>query len=139
MYVQAAVDGYKTAIILNDRGKVAEGPGACFMIVKNGTVITPPVTADILESITRSTIGELCRDELGVPFLERDVDRTEVYLAEEAFFCGSAWEITPVASVDRYPVGDGGIGPITGRLRMLYQNVVRGQMPKYRHWLTPVY
>jgi branched-chain amino acid aminotransferase len=139
VYVQAAVDGYRTAIILNDRGKVAEGPGACFMIVKNGTVITPPVTADILESITRITIAQFCREDLGIPFVERELDRTEVYLADEAFFCGSAWEITPVASVDRYPVGDGRIGPITERLRVLYQDAVRGTIAKYRPWLTPVY
>jgi len=139
VYVQAGIDGYRNAILLNDRGKVSEGPGACFMIVKNGTVITPPVTADILESITRSTIAQFCREELGVPFLEREVDRTEVYLADEALFCGSAWEICPVASVDRYPIGDGRVGPITERLRTLYQAVVRGQVAKYKHWLTPVY
>lgn len=139
VYVESGLDGYRNALLLNDRGKVSEGPGACFMIVKNGTVITPPVTADILESITRSTIAQFCRDELQVPFVERELDRTEVYLADEAFFCGSAWEIAPVASMDRYPIGDGRIGPITARLRTLYEDAVRGRLPKYAHWLAPVY
>jgi branched-chain amino acid aminotransferase len=139
VYVQAALDGYRNALILNDRDKVAEGPGSCFMLVKGGRVITPPVTAGILESITRDTIARFCRDDLGVPFEERELDRTEVYLADEAFFCGSAWEICPVASVDRYPIGDGAVGPITARLRALYHEVVRGRVPRYRHWLTPVY
>jgi branched-chain amino acid aminotransferase len=137
--VQAAVDGYRSAIILNDRDKVAEGPGACFMMVRDGAVITPPVTAGILESITRTTVGELCRAELGVEFVEREIDRTELYIADESFFCGSAWEICPITSVDRYPVGDGAIGPLTRRLRSLYQDVVRGKLPTYKHWLTPVY
>lgn len=139
VYVQAGIDGYRNAIILNDRDKVAEGPGACFMLVKGGRVITPPATAGILESITRETVAEFCRAELGLEFVEREVDRTEVYLADEAFFCGSAWEIRPVASVDRYPIGDGQVGPVTQRLRRLYQEVVRGRVEKYRHWLTPVY
>lgn len=137
--VQAVVDGYKSAILLNDRDKVAEGPGACFLLVREGRVITPPVTAGILESITRATIAEFCRSDLGLEFVEREVDRTELYIADEAFFCGSAWEITPITSVDRYPVGGGSIGPITERLRRLYQDVVRGQVPKYKAWLTPVY
>ncbi len=133
------MDGYRSALILNDRDKVAEGPGACFMMVRDGAVITPPVTAGILESITRTTVGQLCRTELGVDFIEREIDRTEVYIADEAFFCGSAWEICPITSVDRYPVGEGAIGPVTRRLRSLYQDVVRGKLPKYKHWLTPVY
>jgi len=139
VYAEAAGDGYRNALLLNDRGKLSEGPGACFMLVKQGTVITPPVTADILESITRSSLAQLCREELGVPFVEREVDRTEVYLADEVFLCGSAWEICPVASLDRYPIGDGRVGPLTRRLRELYQEVVRGRVAKYRHWLTPVY
>jgi branched-chain amino acid aminotransferase len=137
--VQAAVDGYRSAILLNDRDKVAEGPGACLLLVREGRVIAPPVTAGILESITRATIAEFCRGDLGLEFVEREVDRTELYLADEVFFCGSAWEITPITSVDRYPVGDGGIGPLTERLRRLYEDVVRGEVPKYKAWLTPVY
>ena len=137
--VQARVDGYDNAIILNDRDKVSEGPGACLMLVRDGRLITPPVTAGILESITRATLIELCAAELKHDILEREVDRTELYVADEAFLCGSGEEILPITSVDRFPVGDGTIGPLTRRIRALYQEVVRGAMPKYKHWLTPVY
>lgn len=136
---QAQVDGYDGAVILNDQGKVAEGPGACLMMVRNGRPITPPVTAGILESITRTTLAELFAAELKLPLVEREVDRTELYIAEEAFFCGSAYEVTPITSVDRFPVGEGNIGPVTQQMRQLYRDVVRGRVPKYKHWLAPVY
>jgi branched-chain amino acid aminotransferase len=137
--VQAAEDGYDGAILLNDRGKVSEGPGACLMLVRDGVPIMPPISADLLESITRSTLVELCAKEMGLAVVERDVDRTELYLADEVFFCGSAWEVTPITSVDRFPVGDGTIGPVTQRLRQLYHDAVRGRLPQYRRWLTSVY
>jgi branched-chain amino acid aminotransferase len=137
--VQAQVDGYDNAIILNDRDKVAEGPGACLMIVRDGRPVTPPITAGILESITRSTLAELFAAELRLPPLEREIDRTELYLADEAFFCGSAYEVLPITSVDRYPLGDGTIGSVTRQIRKLYHDAVRGSVPKYKHWLTPVY
>lgn len=137
--VQALEDGYDGTILLNDRGKVSEGPGACLVIVRDGVPIMPPISADLLESITRSTLMELCAVEMGLRVVERDVDRTELYLAEEVFFCGSAWEVTPITSVDRFPVGDGAIGPVTRRLRQLYRDAVRGRLPQYRRWLTPVY
>jgi branched-chain amino acid aminotransferase len=137
--VQAAVDGYDGAIILNDRDKVAEGPGACVLIVRDGRPILPPITAGVLESITRNTLIDLFRAEMKLEALEREVDRTELYLADEVLFCGSAWEITPITSVDRYPVGDGTIGPLTRKVRQIYQDIIRGRFPKYKHWLTPVY
>jgi len=137
--VQAQVDGYDNAIILNDRDKVSEGPGACLMMVRDGRPITPPVTAGILESITRASLAELFAAELRLPLLEREIDRTEMYLAEEAFFCGSAYEVLPITSVDRYPLGEEKIGPVTRQIRTLYHDVVRGSVPKYKHWLTPVY
>ena len=137
--VQASVDGYDGAIILNAQDKVAEGPGACLMIVRDGRPIMPPVTAGVLESITRATLVELLRAEMHLDMVEREIDRTELYVADEAFFCGSAWEITPITSVDRYPVGDGSIGPVTRRLRQIYQDAIRGRMAKYKHWVTPVY
>jgi branched-chain amino acid aminotransferase len=137
--VQARVDGYDNAIILNERDKVAEGPGACLMIVRDGRPITPPVTAGILESITRTTLAELFAKELHLELLEREIDRTELYLADEAFFCGSAYEILPITSVDRFPLRDGTIGFVTRQIRKLYHDVVRGSVPKYKHWLTPVY
>jgi branched-chain amino acid aminotransferase len=137
--VQAVEDGYDSAILLSEQGKVAEGPGACVFLVRDGTALTTPVTGGILESITRATLIELLRGELSVPVVERQVDRTELYIADEVFFCGSAFEVWPVFSVDRYQVGDGKIGPLTARLQTEYDNAIRGKNPKYAHWLLPVY
>ena len=138
-HVEARLNGFGTPIMLNDRGKVSESPGSCFMMVRDGTVITPPVTADILESITRTTLIDLFREEIGVPVLEREIDRSEVYIADEAFFCGSGAEVQPIVSVDHYPVGDGAVGRLTKRVQDLYFAIAAGKVPKYRHWLTPVY
>jgi branched-chain amino acid aminotransferase len=138
-HVEARLNGFSSPLMLNDRGKVAEGPSSCFMIIRDGKVITPPVTADILESITRQTIIDLCRDDLGLTVIQRDIDRTEVYVADEAFFCGSGAEVTPMLSLDHYALGEGGIGPITKRIQQLYFGVTGGRIEKYRHWLTPVY
>lgn len=137
--VQAAVHGYDGSILLGDRGKVAEGPVACLFLVRDGVAITPTVTSGILESITRSTVIDLLEQELSVPVLEREVDRTELYLPEEAFFCGTAMEITPVLSVDRYPVGAGEVGDITRRLDTLFESIVRGDDPRHKESLLPVY
>ncbi|HEV7268966.1 MAG TPA: branched-chain amino acid transaminase [Falsiroseomonas sp.] len=138
-YIDARLNGFQIPILLNAAGKVAEGPGACFMMVRNGKLITPPVTADILESITRETLMDLVRAELGLEVVEREIDRTELYICDEAFFCGSGHEVTPINSVDHYPVGEGKPGPITQRIQKLYFDVVCGVVPKYRHWLTPVW
>jgi branched-chain amino acid aminotransferase len=137
--VEAKLNGFGTPLMLNERGKVAESPGSCFFMVRDGVPITPPVTADILESITRSTLIQLFADELGTPVHEREIDRSEVYVADEAFFCGSGHEIEPIISVDHYPLGDGAVGPLTRRIQSLYFEVVQGRAPRYRHWLTPVY
>ncbi|MDP6564650.1 MAG: branched-chain-amino-acid transaminase [Alphaproteobacteria bacterium] len=126
------------AIILNRDGSVSEGPGGCIFIVRDGRLITPPVTAGILESITRGTLL-LLADDLGLEASERDVGRTELYLAEEAFYCGTGQEITPILSVDQKPLGDGQPGPITRRLQAAYDGVVRGRDDRYRHWLTQTY
>jgi branched-chain amino acid aminotransferase len=138
--LEAKANGYDGALLLNTRGKLAEAPGACCFLVRHGVPITPPVTADILESVTRTTLLELFRTELGQPPVERDVDRTELYVADEAFLCGSGWEITPVVSVDRMALGDGvQPGPLTRAIQTCYFAVVRGEKPAYRDWLTPVY
>src|SRR5437899_3156006 len=106
--LQAKADGYDAPILLNAQGHVAEGTGATFFMVRKGRLVTPPVTADILESITRATlIEEICPNVLGLPVVEREIDRTELYVADEAFFCGSGYEITPIVSIDRFPLGDG--------------------------------
>jgi branched-chain amino acid aminotransferase len=138
--LEAKANGYDGALLLNGRGKLAEAPGACCFLLRGGVPITPPVTADILESVTRATLIELFRTELGQPALEREVDRTELYLADEVFLCGSGWEITPVVSIDRLPLGDGvQPGPVTRAIQACYFAVVRGEKPAYRRWLTPVY
>ncbi|MCC7274577.1 MAG: branched-chain amino acid transaminase [Alphaproteobacteria bacterium] len=137
--VEAKMNGFGPPIMLNDRGEVAESPGACFMMVRDGRVITPPVTADILESITRQTLIDLYRDELGVEVIERDIDRTELYVADETFFCGSGAEVQPITAVDHYAVGDGKVGPLTKKMQDLYFEIAKGKVAKYRHWLTPVY
>ena len=137
--VEARINGYGTPIMLNDRGKVAESPGSCIMLVRDGVVITPPVTADILEGITRSTLIELFAKELGLKVQERDIDRTETYLADEAFFCGSGQEVTPILSIDHYPLGSGQVGTVTKKIQALYFDIAKGKVTKYRHWLLPVY
>jgi branched-chain amino acid aminotransferase len=138
--MEARTNGYVgQPILLNERGKVSEGPGACFCMIRDGVLITPPVTANILESITRATVLELARDALQLKVEEREIDRTELYVADEGFFCGSGWEITPVRSVDRYSVGAGKPGPVTKRLQDVYFSVVEGRVPQYRRWLMPVY
>jgi len=137
--MDARIDGYDVAILLNQQGKVAEGPSACLMMVRNGKVITPPVTAGILESITRFTLIELFQKEMGVEVVEREIDRTELYVADEVFFCGTAAEVQPIVTVDRYPVGNGQPGPVAKGMQEIYFSIARGQNPKYAQWLTPVY
>src|SRR4029434_9976131 len=113
--LQAKADGYDAPIFLNQRGKVAEGTGATFFMVRKGKLVTPPISSDILESITRTTLIESLGPSLGMDVVEREIARTELYVADEAFFCGSGYEITPIVSIDRFPVGDGEVGPITQR------------------------
>jgi len=135
---EARVNGYDAGIILNNAGKVAEGAAACIYIIRDGVAITPPVTAGILESITREVVRELLEKDLHVPVVERDIDRTELYIANEAFFCGTMAEITPIVSVDRYNLADGQVGPITAEIEKRYHDIVRGLDERYRQWLTEV-
>lgn len=136
---EALRNGYDTCIFLNEVGKVAEGPGSCFFMVMGDTLITPRLTDSVLESITRDTIIQLAQKELGLKFYERTIDRTEVYMADEAFLCGSAMEITPIYSVDRYQIGDGQEGKVTHELHMKYLETVQGKLADYLNWLTPIY
>lgn len=133
---EARANGYDDALLLNDRGKVAEGTGACVMMVKKGRVITPPVTHSVLESVTRFTLLQLFEEQLNVKTEEREIDRTEVYMADEVFLCGTGAEVTPVTMIDRYSIGDGKIGPITTRIMDLYHDVVRGLDAPYEQWRT---
>jgi branched-chain amino acid aminotransferase len=129
--------GFDDAILLNERAKVSEGSGCNLFLVRNGVLITPPITANILEGITRRTMLQLALDA-GIPVDEREVDRTELYLADELFFCGTGVQVTWIGQVDRRPVGNGRPGPITTQLQTRFFDIVRGKAPEYAHWLTPV-
>lgn len=136
--LEAKVNGYDDALLLTPSGKLAEAPGACVFLVRRGVVTTPSVTSGILESVTRDAVIHLCREVLGVEVIERDVDRTELYVADEVFFCGTAAEITPIWSVDRIPLRSGGTGSLTHRLDRLYHDIVRATDPRYPEWRTTV-
>ena len=137
--LEADAKGFDWAVILTSQGKVSEAPGACLFMVRKGLVTTPPITSGILESITRSTLIDLFSKELGMPVYERDIDRTELYVAEEVFLCGSGAEVTPVVSLDRIDIGDGKVGPVTQKIQRLYFDVVRGIHKGYSEWRTPIY
>jgi branched-chain amino acid aminotransferase len=137
--LEARVDGYDNAVLLNHRGTVAEAPDACVAIVRDGRLITPPVVAGLLESVTRSTVIQLAAETLGVPVEEREVDRSELYVADEAFLCGTGAEITPVVSFDRIEVGAGRPGPLTLQLQEAYYRVARGMVEDHSDWRTAVY
>jgi branched-chain amino acid aminotransferase len=135
--MEAAADGYDTSLLLNQQGKIAEAPGACVMLVRDGKLITPDLTSSVLESITRDALLVMARD-LGIPVEERAVDRTEFYVGDEAFLCGTAAEITPVVELDHYPIGDGKIGPITRKLQTAFEATLRNMDGSYPEWRTPV-
>lgn len=136
--LQAQLDGYDATLMLTREGKVAEAPVATLFMVRRGKLVTPAVTESILESITRDTLIELAERELDMPVEQRAIDRTELYSADELLLCGSGWEVVPISSVDRLPVGAGKPGPVTARIRETYLDVVRGGRDRYAHWLTPV-
>lgn len=136
--MESHTSGYDIPVILNDQGKVAEGPGACIALIRDGKFVTPDTTQGILESITRDALIELARNELGLVVEERAVDRTELYIADEVFMCGTAAEISPIVSVDRYEVGNGQIGPVTQQLEGLLDDCFRGKSGIRPDWRTPV-
>lgn len=135
---EAIRNGYDTCIFLNEAGKVSEGPGSCFFIVKNNEIITPKLTDSVLESITRDTIIKIALHE-GYKVTERTLDRTELYTCDEAFLCGSAMEITPVLSIDKYQINNGELSVVTKQLHVKYLKIVRGLDHVYSNWLTPIY
>lgn len=135
---EALRNGYDTCIFLNESGKVAEGPGSCFFMVKNGMVITPTLTESVLESITRDTVIKLALAR-GYEVTERAIERTELYICDEAFLCGSAMEITPILSIDRYMIGNGKIGEITETLHKEYLDVASGRLVEFKDWIFPIY
>lgn len=135
---EALRNGYDTCLFLNEAGKVSEGPGSCFFMVRNGELITPQLTDSVLESITRDTVIKIAESK-GYKVVERTIDRTELYTCDEAFLCGSAMEMTPVLSVDKYVIGDGETGKITKELHIAYLDVVRGKVEEFKDWVTPIY
>ena len=136
---EAALNGFDEAIVLTQDGHVSEGSAENLFIVRNGKLVTSPVSEDILEGITRATIMELASAEMGLEVVERNIDRTELYVAEEAFFCGTGVQVAAIVEVDHRKLGTGKIGPVVSNLRNLYFDVVRGKVKKYRDWCTPVY
>lgn len=136
--LQAKSDGYDGALMLTPQGKVSEAPIACFFMVRDGQLITPSASSNILESITRDTLLTLYREMTGEAVQQREVDRSELYFAQEAFLCGTGQEILPVTSIDRLQVGDGLPGPITRHLQQRYFEVVRGLVPDHANWRTPI-
>ena len=136
--IQARADGYDEAILLTREGKVAESAGACLMAIRDGVVITPTITGSILESVTRSTLIELCETELNLEVQQREIDRTELYLCEEVFLCGSGYEVTPIVNIDGFSIGDGKVGAKSRALFETYDAATRGRLSQYTHWLTAV-
>lgn len=134
--MEAKVNGHDWPILLNDRHQVAEGPGACVVLVRDGRVVTPSLESGVLDSITRATALELLAEQ-GHPVEQRGVDRSELYLADEICFVGTGWEVLPVTSIDGLTVGDGDIGPVTAALEKTYASVVRAESNLHAEWLTP--
>ena len=135
----ARLSGFDEAILLNENGHVAEGATCNIFMVRKGKLITPPVTENVLEGITRDCIMRLAACELNLETLERPIDRSELYIADELFFTGTAVALTPIVRVDHRPVGEGVIGPITRRLQQLYADATCGRLKVNHNWLTPVY
>lgn len=139
MKTEAMLNGYDEALVINERGHVCEGSAENIFILRGGKLITPPVYEDILEGITRNTVIELACQELGLETIERPISRTEFYVADAAFFCGTGVQVVNIAKVDHRVVGDGKLGPVVKALRDLYFDVVRGKVARYKQWCTPVY
>jgi branched-chain amino acid aminotransferase len=136
---EAMENGFDEAIMLTHEGHVCEGSAENIFLIRDGKVLTPPTSDNILEGLTRLAVMELLRAELDMEVVERSIDRSELYVADEILLCGTGAQISPVIEVDRRPIGDGQVGPVVSQLQKLYFDIVRGRSPKYRNWLTPVY
>jgi branched-chain amino acid aminotransferase len=136
---EAVEAGFDEAIVLTVDGHVSEGSAENLFMFKDGTFVTPPVTDDILEGVTRTLLMRLIKDELGMPVVERTIDRTELYTCDELLLCGTGAQISPVVEVDRRSVGDGKVGEFTQELQTIYFGAVRGEAPKFKDWTIPVY
>ena len=134
---EAELNGYDEAVVLTADGHVNEASAANLFVVRDGVALTPPVSDDLLEGVTRKALMEMLRNE-GIPVVERSIDRSELYVADEALLCGTGVQVSPVIEVDHRPVGSGEIGPISRLVRDRYFDAVRGRLPEYSHWLTPI-
>jgi branched-chain amino acid aminotransferase len=135
---EAGLNGFDEAIVLTEAGKVSEGSAENLFMVRGGKLVTPGVNDDILEGITRAGIIEIAA-ELGIPVVERQIDRSELYISDEIFLVGTGAQVSPVIEVDHRSVGTGKIGELTKRIQSRYFDAVRGKVPAYKHWLTPIY
>jgi branched-chain amino acid aminotransferase len=136
---EAQMNGFDDALVLDQAGHVVESSVANVFMVRNGALITPPIYDNILEGITRRTIIQLAADELELPVMERSIDRSEIYLADEVFLCGTGMQVVGVGFIDRRMIANGEMGPVTRRLHDHYFRIVRGNDPAYMEWVTPVY
>ncbi|MCX7739279.1 MAG: branched-chain amino acid transaminase [Hydrogenothermaceae bacterium] len=134
---EALLNGADEAIVLNQHGYVAEGSAENIFIVRNGKLTTPPVNDDILEGITRSAIMQIAKDN-SIPVVERSISRTELYVADEVFFCGTGAQISPVIEIDNKKIGNGDVGPITSKIKDIYFDAVRGKVKRYRDWVISI-
>ncbi len=134
---EAELNGFDEAIVLTANGHVNEASAANVFVVRDGVALTPPVSDDLLEGVTRKALMELMANE-GIPVETRSIDRSELYIADEMFLCGTGVQISPVVEVDHRPVGSGQVGPISRLVRDRYFDAVRGRLPQYEHWLTPI-
>ena len=130
--------GFDEALVLDHNGHVSEGSAMNIFMLRDGVLVTPPVTDNILEGITRRSVIELARNELGLGVVERSIDRTEVFIAEELFMTGTAAQIVAVTKIDHRPIGSGEMGPVTTKLRTMYEDILRGKNKKYEHWNVAV-
>jgi branched-chain amino acid aminotransferase len=136
---EAELSGFEEAIVLTEDGHVSEGSAMNIFIVRDGVAITPPIVDNILEGITRQTLMQVMREDMGVEVVERAIDHSELYVCDEAFFCGTGMQVALITRISHRPVGDGSVGPIAQEVRKRYFDIVRGANPKYLDWLTPVY
>ena len=135
--MEATEDGYDEAMLLDSSGFVSEGAGENLFVVKDGVVYTPDLSAGALNGITRNTVMHICKD-LGLELVQKRITRDEVYISDEAFFTGTAAEVTPIRELDRITLGKGSRGPITEKIQTAFFDIVNGRNPKYAHWLTKV-
>jgi branched-chain amino acid aminotransferase len=136
---EANLNGFDEALMLTADGHVSEGSGENIFMLHDGVLVTPPVSDNILVGITRAALIELAERELGLRTVERSIDRSELFVSEEVFMCGTGAQVAPIGEIDRRQIGNGGIGPVTQRIQDLYFEAVRGKLDRYRHWCTPVY